>query len=372
MEQLVAAVLRGEPAGWPPDAGRADPQRFLEAAARHGVVPLLVHELDCAKTLHQWPTAIQERLKQTAHRQVWVETRHRGELQQVLSSLHAIGVPALLMKGAALAYLYYPDPCFRPRYDTDLLVRKDDMPSVTRVMRKLGYSQSTRTSGDLVMPQSQFAKDDRRGTVHVYDVHWKVAIPVLFADVLSFDEVAPRAIDVPALGGHARALGRVDALLLACIHRVAHHHGDERLLWLYDIHLLADTMDEQPFQQFSELAGQKQIRAVCAQGLTLAHHWLHTRLPAEVMRALAQDSADPTAVYLGARLRKVDVLSSDLKALRGWPARWQLLREHLFPPAEYMMERSGVSSRLFLPGLYASRIVRGVWRWFRRPVSARP
>ena len=76
MEKLLAAVLRGEPAGWPPEAGRAGPERFLEAAARHGVVPLLVHELDRTKTLHQWPTAIREPLTQAARRQVWVETRH--------------------------------------------------------------------------------------------------------------------------------------------------------------------------------------------------------------------------------------------------------------------------------------------------------
>ena len=371
MEQLVAAVLRGEPVGWPPDDGRVDPERFLEVAAHHGVAPLLVHELNRTKTLHHWPATIREPLLQAARRQAWVETRDRGELQQVLRVLAAHGVPVLLMKGAALAHLYYPDPCLRPRFDTDLLVRRADMPSVRRVMRALGYSRSNRTSGDLVMPQEQFVKDDRRGTAHVYDVHWKMAIPVLFADVLRFDEVVARAIEVPALGAHARTLGRVDALLLACVHRLAHHHGDERLLWLYDIHLLANDLDRELCGRFSDLAATKQIRAVCAEGLTLAHRWLHTRLPAEVLHSLAaRHSDEPTAVYVGTPLRQVDVLVSDLRALGAWPARWRLLREHLFPPAAFMMKRSGVSSRLLLPALYATRIVRGAWRWFRRPVRA--
>ena len=368
MEQLLAAVLRGEPAACPPDAGWADPKRFLAAAARHGVVPLLVHALDRTKTLDQWPPAIREPLVQAARRQVWVETQHRSELEQVLSALATLDVPALLMKGAALAYLYYPDPCLRPRYDTDLLVRKDDMPAVTRVLQASGYRRSNLTSGDLVMPQRQFVRDDRHGLVHAYDVHWKMAIPVPFADLLSWDDVAARAIEISALGGHARTLSRVDALLLACIHRVAHHHDDaERLLWLYDIHLLAHDMARESFEQFVELAAQKQIRAVCAEGLTLAQHWFNTRLPAQVMHTLAAGAAEPTRVYLDGRLRKVDVLWSDLMALGGWRARWQLLREHLFPPAAYMLERSGVSSRLVLPALYASRIVRGAWRWFRRP-----
>ena len=373
MEQLVAAILRGDPVGWPPDDGGADSERFLEAAAYHGVAPLLVHELYRAKTLHHWPANIREPLMQIARRQVWVETWDRGELQQVLTALAARGVPALLMKGAALAHLYYPDPCLRPRYDTDLLVRRADLPAVRRVMRALCYCRSNLTSGDLVMPQEQFVKAGRHGSVHVYDVHWKMAIPVLFADLLSFDEVMAHALEVPALGVHARALGRVDALLLACVHRVAHHHGDERLLWLYDIHLLANVMDRELFERFSDLAAKKQIRAVCAEGLRLAHRWLHTRLPAEVLHSLAaQHAVEPTAVYVGPPLRQVDVLVSDLRALGAWSARWRLLREHLFPPAAYMLQRSGVSSRRLLPALYASRIVRGAWRWFRRPVRARP
>ena len=74
----------------------------------------------------------------------------------------------------------------------------------------------------------------------------------------------------PSSAAAARALGPVDALLLACIHRVAHHDDCEKLLWIYDIHLLAHGMDRRRLKQFATRAAEKRIRAVCLRGLSLA------------------------------------------------------------------------------------------------------
>lgn len=370
MEHLLTAILRGEPVSWPPDEGPAQQARFLEATARHGVTPLVAHQLYGAQMLSRWPEELRESLRQAARQAVLTEVVLRRELQRVLSALAAAQVRPVLMKGAALAYLHYPDPCLRPRYDADLLIRKVDIVAVTRIMQELGYRRSPKTSGDLVMSQFEFVKEDRSRVLHAYDFHWKIANPTLFADLLSFEEVVTRSIGVPPLGEHARALGQIDALLLVCIHRVAHHHDSGKLLWLYDIHLLANGMDRQAGEQFAALAAQKGVRAVCARGLTLAQQWFNTKVAGDVMETLAaRDSAEPSEVYLGGHLRKVDMLRSDLKALGGWSARWQLLREHLFPPPAYMRERYAVSSSLLLPALYAHRVVRGAWKWFRRPAN---
>ena len=48
------------------------------------------------------------------------------EIARVTAALDARGVRALLVKGAALAYGLYPEPCLRPRVDTDILVLGDD------------------------------------------------------------------------------------------------------------------------------------------------------------------------------------------------------------------------------------------------------
>ena len=172
---------------------------------------------------------------------------------------------------------------------------------------------------------------------------------------------------MPILGEPAHALCPVDALLLACAHRVAHHHDSEKLLWLYDIHLLASGMDRPAFERFAALAAAKQVRAVCVRGLTLAKRWFATQVPDDVLETLAaHDSMERTAAFLDGRLSQADILLSDLTALGEWSGRWKLLREHLFPPAAYMRERSALPGSVPLFALYTHRAVRGAWKWFHR------
>ena len=362
---VMAAVLRGEPVAWPHGA---EPAAFLDLAGAHGVQPLLAHRLHGRASETSWPDEVCEPLKAAARQEAVAEVVRRRELRRALAHLDAAGVGSLLMKGAALAYVSYPHPALRPRCDADLLVRRDDGATAIRVLQDLGYRRWTQTPGDLVMPQCTLVKDDPSGVAHACDLHTKIANPAVFSDLLSFDEAAARAVAVPALGGSARALGPFDALIVACIHRVAHHHDSDRLLWLYDIHLLASAMDRPALERFAALAAEKRVRAVAARGLTLARQWLATDVPDATLEALAAgDSAEPSAAFVGGPLSQVAVLRSDLGALAGWPARWRLLRQHLFPPPDYMRARYEVSGSALLPALYALRALRGVRHWLRRP-----
>ena len=368
MEALAAALVRGEAVNWPADAAHAEQARFLEMAAFHGVGSLLAYQLHRMDLWPRWPADITARLTETARVDAALEVVHRLELERVVGAMGSAGVRPLLLKGVALAYRHYPEPSLRPRYDTDLLVHRTDLAAVGRAMHALGYRRLTLIPGDLVMPQVHFEKTDRLGACHAYDVHWKIANPQPFTDLLPIDELRSRSVDVPALGSWARALGDVDALLLACIHRVAHHHDSTRLLWVYDIHLIASGLDRQAFARFTDLAGANALTAICARGLRLARERFHTAVPDEAMDALtARTTSEPSAVFLRHGRRKVEILLSDLRLVGSWSARWAMLRQHLFPPASYMLQRYDVSNRLLLPALYARRILFGAWHWCRRP-----
>src|SRR5207237_9649788 len=127
----------------------------------------------------------------------------------------------------------YPAPELRPGGDTDLLIAESDGDDVRALMRELGYATQL-TSGDtLAVRQQSFSRGG-----HVYDVHWDVCNSPVLRDALPAAEVISRAIVAPRIAANALAPSHVDALLLGCIHRVVHHHDNERLIWLYDIHLL--------------------------------------------------------------------------------------------------------------------------------------
>ena len=169
---------------------------------------------------------------------------------------------------------------------------------------------------------------------------------------------------IPALD--ADGLTPPHALLMACLHRVAHHFDPPTLIWLYDIHLLASSMSEEEAARFVALAVDSGLAAICARGIARAHHRFLTSLPA-AFEKLVPAGREPLAAFLHKGLRPFDVLMSDLRALPGYRARCQLLREHLFPPPGYLRATQPRLGSGPLPWLYARRIVRGATRWFQTP-----
>ena len=55
----------------------------------------------------------------------------------------------------------------------------------------------------------------------------------------------------------------MDALFVACVHRVAHHDDAIDLLWLWDIHLLASRLSADP--EFSLASLEAGTRALAAE-----------------------------------------------------------------------------------------------------------
>ena len=72
----------------------------------------------------------------------------------------------------------------------------------------------------------------------------------------------------------------VDALLMACLHRVA-HHDFEQPFWIEDIHLLASRFDRGVAGL--RCARARSIRALCLQGLRAAGELFQTAVPLDVL-----------------------------------------------------------------------------------------
>jgi hypothetical protein len=56
----------------------------------------------------------------------------------VVDALHAAGIPALLLKGAALVETVYPDPAQREMLDLDILVPGEQLDEASSVLTPLG------------------------------------------------------------------------------------------------------------------------------------------------------------------------------------------------------------------------------------------
>ncbi len=288
--------------------------------------------------------------------------------RDLLDSLGAAGITALVLKGAGLAHTVYAEPHLRPRADVDLLIAPDALAGTERVLAALGWTRPPEPERTLSAAQRHYTRQAHGAVRYHADVHWKIANPRAFADLLTFDELLARAVSISALGEFGHTPSLVDALLLACIHRVAHHDDAIDLLWLWDIRLLAARLTPDDAAHLRARATATGTAVVCARGLSLAGELFSapaaTRLAGGMESTQGGASGEPSAAFLGGP-SAVAVLGHDLRAL-GWRDRLRLVAEHLFPRAIYMRGRYPGWPEALLPLAYIDRIVRGAPKWFRR------
>lgn len=341
--------------------------RLLDVADQHGITPLLAESLRTADRLAALPAALHARLLSARREAVVLDSLRRAHEQTTLDAFSAAGVDAIVFKGAALAASHYAASWQRPRGDVDVLVPPDQVAAAHAVLERGGCRRVPRPAGEVVTYQARYATVSTAVAV-AYDVHWRIADPQAFADAIDLPALRQRAVPGPLKG--SRMAAPVDALLIACIHRAAHHFDSERLLLLCDIDRLVRRFDDDEWGQVVARATAGGIRAVSARGLGLAAAWLDSPYPDWVRARLdAPGEVEPTARYVSGPMRRVDVLGSDLRRLPTWRRRAALVGEHLCPPRDFMAARYGADHPLLQPGLiallYIDRIVRGITGWFR-------
>lgn len=309
----------------------------------HGMAPLV------------YATARLPELRDEAIRAAAREPQRLADLREVLAALS--GIEVLILKGTALAYSLYDPPELRPRTDTDLLIRHDALGSLREALVGIGFEERVSSGDEHGLRQSTFTRGG-----HAYDVHWAVSNRALFADLLPFDELAARAVPLPRIGETARGLSHADALLLACVHRVVHHHNDDRWIWLRDIVLLVEAMSREEQAAFWRLAFERGVVGICIESIERARGSSRAEefLTAE---QIARD--EPSRVFLRRDLTRGREMLVNLRALP-WRARLERLRQLAFPPAAFMQRSFGTRSRLMLPWLYLWRGARGLARLLRR------
>lgn len=358
----LAAFLGGAPMRW--SDLRIDQQALLDLCKAEDLSALCFHRLSRSPWRDEWPPTLYDALSEIARVQIGEELLRMTETRAVVDALARAGVRAILIKGTPLAYTVYEAPSLRTRDDTDLLIAEADVPAARRVMASLGYAATVHCSE--LFSQFEVQKVDRFGVCHAFDVHWKISTQPVFADVLTYPEMLPRTVAVPALGSAAIAPSATDSLLLACIHPVMHHQNAERVLWVYDTHLLASRLAPADFADFVRRARQKTVGAVCAHELRLAQTLFGTAVPTGVIGELSAAVDEPSAEYLASERRWHHELASSLRARPHFADRVRLMRDVLLPSPSYMLGAYGLRDKplapWLLPALYVHRNVRGAWK----------
>jgi len=294
------------------------------------------------------------------------EALKQNELATLFEAFDTAGLDSLLFKGTALAYSAYPQPWLRPRSDNDILITPNDLAKFDAVFKQLGYQKLFAIQGKYVSYQATYGKALLGDSVINIDLHWHINNRQMFSKTFSIKEliengqrlssfgktILKKPINIPSV---------IDSLLIACVHRAGHHNKEERLAWLYDIHLLANSLSSQQWQQLSDRAIVKRIASITLDALTVAHEYLNTELDEASLAKLITGTSthEPSAIFLNRSLSERHYFWSDIKSMPTLAAKLGFIRESIFPSPAYV--RQQMNTR-WASVAYLKRFFRGLKR----------
>ena len=363
---LVQLLREGNPdAGRPSGRTAGDWDRIVRDAIPQGLGPWLYRSLDRSGTLRDLPEDAAARLRDealgVAARNMMLQT----ELVGLLRASEERGVVCVPLRGLALAELLYGDAAGRPMGDLDVLVRKDDLPRVTCILRDLGFRELTHRPGfaQAFSYTLVFARE-RHGWILV-EPHWTIAYPP-FTDRLAMEGVWARCLRRRTVGVESWSLGREDLLLHLCLH-LMHPDTAVPLLWFYEVDRLV-RRDEAglDWSRVSSIAESAAVGFLVSQALGRVRELFGTPVPQEVLGGVAP----PPRGAQHERLSRVLGEGSGLDGreelavfftLGSIRLRLRYVLGLLFPSAEFMMTRYELTHRSQLAPAYLRRCGRLAW-----------
>ena len=166
--------------------------------------------------------------------------RRQAVLRRLAEALDAAGIPFVVLKGAALAHLAYPEPALRPMGDIDIWTAPELLDRAALVLIQAGIPYSSR-----MQARRATAKPLERETSRVFEATGTSVVLELHGVVRSMLAVTPgwaapawaRAAPRDLGGISARVLHAEDMLSHLAVHTSAHHRFEMGLRPLLDIAL---------------------------------------------------------------------------------------------------------------------------------------
>lgn len=238
--RLLALCARAE-------CDAAQYQRIAEAASHvtdwsavptlaevHGIAPLFYQHLSSAGVVP--PSNIKRELQALVVRQRLASQVRTRVLCDILTRYQMAGIRVLALKGAALAYVLYPSPDFRPMRDIDLLVSPFDLVRGQQLLIDMGFKADL---PETVVAHRHLgeAKLSVDGFIVTVELHHNVfeegASPIL----LGIDNLTSAPISFSINNMVASTLGYEDMLWYLCQHLIESTNvfSSVGLIWVSDI-----------------------------------------------------------------------------------------------------------------------------------------
>jgi|GEM_PF-3000012 len=235
LDWLVVRPARSQPDADGVTAAQWD--ELLAEAVAHTVAPQLFQRLSLESNVP--PQVMQGAFVAMVRQKQHVAT-FAADLAAALRALHANAIDVILLKGAHLATLIYPEASHRPMADFDLLVRRDDMERAADVLNGIGYvTNQVEPIAEACVESRHIAPFQKSGSFPI-ELHWALtdtSVPVR----IDLDGLWKRSLEVTVFGERARVLSAEDVVLYICVHAgIVHNFGEKGIRPLLDINAILE------------------------------------------------------------------------------------------------------------------------------------
>jgi hypothetical protein len=293
------------------------------------------------------------------------------ELEGVVRHLADVGVPVVLLKGAALAEPVYANQAVRPVGDFDLLVRHEDMSTALDALAALGYEPTSAEAraGDTLAYENEVALTKPDEASCLLELHWSLFDSPYYQHAMPMDWFWQSAQPLEIGQVSTLMLGPEALMLHLCGHLALHHGGRDKLSpkWLYDVAAVIASYGERlNWDEVLERAQAYDLVLSLQRVLSeMSDEW-DVPMPAGVLERLRslRPSRDEERVFgqlTAARRPVIQRFWADLVNMPDWRARMRYAWNSMFPSPLYMQHRYSIPHRFLLPLYYPYRWWLGVY-----------
>lgn len=369
LTQLIRAAFPFDDAEVAAPTIRSDDwDAVVSVAWQNNCAPLLYAALlqnDCADKL---PSAIVEMLQTAYHRTKianWVAFR---EINELLVIFEREKIPAVLLKGAALAKTLYPYIAMRPMGDVDILIRRDDAPRVGDILTARGFATTLEPTDDFYTRFSYDQAFERVGKFPMMlEAHWHLFSLPYYRERIPIEWFWQRTMPARVGDQPARVFAPEAQIMHLAAHAVLHHQG-HNLLASYDLALvLAHFREQINWDDVIESARAFGLSHILQSNLARVRDAWGLSVPDDVCARLARSAGVRErilfAINTSSRVEARDLW--DGMNLPDGKSRWLYFWHTFFPSREYMRQRYGITDAREIPLHYARRLGRGVGMFVR-------
>jgi len=365
----ISSLLRGESPRLP-KVSTNQWSDFLSHLIPHGILPLLYWQICSMPPESRPPEEIIFTMRKSFLLNSMSYLKMKRQLGEILRPFQSEGVRALVLKGPALFWTIYPDPAMRPSCDLDLLVLPDQIAQARAILVRLGYKclgKRFEHCKDFYCEETFIPQENSRNNRPV-ELHWDLHSFSGISRNERLEDLFLRTVRVKLSDLSFEALHPVDALIHRAFNMALSHNRDIRLIWIYDVALLARHLTvPDDWEVLQERSVAWRARLALENSLKMAQVWVGLKLPDRFSEFSSWPRPTETEVtaWSDAILRHDRIASffrlhwsNSSKPLE----KIQFLFHLLFPDPKIIRIRSPLPHKWLLPLSYVRR-----WhKWLRQ------